>query len=238
MRVLVLGASGATGKLVVKQFMQRNIHCRILVRESAILEEEIKESPFVETMKGNISELTDLQMESLVSECNVIISCLGHNPSCKGMFGNPRYLVFHAVKRITEIIENQPSHKVKLILMSTAGYTDEATETNTKSEKIILSLLKMLIPPHKDNVKAADFLVKEAGRRNENIEWVIVRPDTLVDHNEESLYEVYASPIRSPLFNAGKTSRINVSHFMKELATIDEVWEKWKFKSPVIYNKE
>ncbi len=41
MKVLVLGASGATGKLVVMQLIKRKITTRILIRKSAVLPKEI-----------------------------------------------------------------------------------------------------------------------------------------------------------------------------------------------------
>ncbi|WP_236690371.1 NmrA family NAD(P)-binding protein [Guptibacillus hwajinpoensis] len=57
MRVLVLGASGATGTHVVRQLIKRQVNTRILIRESAVLSEDIKENLLVEIMKGNINEL-------------------------------------------------------------------------------------------------------------------------------------------------------------------------------------
>jgi hypothetical protein len=50
-------------------------------------------------------------------------------------------------------------------------------------------------------------------------------------------YERHPSPTRSAIFDAGKTSRINVAHFMSTLITDEAVWEKWKGQMPVIYNK-
>jgi nucleoside-diphosphate-sugar epimerase len=239
MRVIVLGASGATGKQVVRQLMKRQINTRILIRESAVLPKDIQENPLVEIAKGNINELTNDEMNNLLRDSNAVISCLGHNMTLKGLFGQPRYLVFDAVKRISETVENKPDSKVKLILMSTTGYTNTLSgETSSMGEKIILSLVNLCLPPHRDNVKAANYLITEVGTKYETVEWVIVRPDTLVHHDEESSYEVYESPIRSPIFNAGKTSRINVSHLMAELVKDDELWKEWEFKTPVIYNKE
>ena len=57
--------------------------------------------------------------------------------------------------------------------------------------------------------------------------------------NEEQVtaYQVHHSPIRSAIFDAGLTSRINVGHFMADLITDDETWNKWKGQMPVIYNK-
>ena len=37
--------------------------------------------------------------------------------------------------------------------------------------------------------------------------------------------------------DAGKASRINVGHFMADLITDDETWDRWKGKMPVLYNK-
>jgi len=88
-----------------------------------------------------------------------------------------------------------------------------------------------------DNEKAADYLRIDIGQNDETIEWAAVRPDNLNDDKEVTEYELYQSPIRSAIFDAGLTSRINVGHFMSELITDDETWEMWKGKMPVIYNK-
>ena len=84
---------------------------------------------------------------------------------------------------------------------------------------------------------AADYLRTRFKPDDAVIEWVAVRPDGLIDEERVSDYEVYPSPTRSPVFDAGKTSRINVAHFMAELTTQDDPWSKWKGQMPVIYNK-
>ena len=238
MKVLVLGASGATGKLVVSQLIKRNIETRILIRKNAVLPIEIIENSLVEIVKGNINELDNTEMNKLVQNCNIFISCLGHNVSLKGMFGKPRYLVLDAIRNLYENLKNSPNEKVKIILMSTTAYTNTLSEEkNSISERIIFSLLEFLLPPHRDNIKAANYLINKIGKQNKKIEWVAVRPDTLINHNVESSYEIFDSPVRSPIFNAGKISRINVSHFIAELVNNDKIWDKWLFKTPVIYNK-
>jgi hypothetical protein len=126
----------------------------------------------------------------------------------------------------------------KFILMSTTAYTNKTIgEKNSLGEKIIFSLLKVLLPPHRDNMLAADHLVHKLGT-NSGISWIAVRPDSLIDEEDVTKYEIHNHKIRSPLFNPGKTSRINVSHFMAELVTNDKLWQDWKQKTPVIYNKE
>lgn len=238
MRVLVLGASGTTGSLVVKQLISREIQTRILIRKSAIVQREITESPLVETVKGNINELDHSQMNRLVQNCDVVISCLGHNISFKGLFGKPRYLVRDALRSVCETAKKGTNEKVRLILMSTIAYTNKrAGEKNTLRESLILSLLMFLLPPHRDNVKAASFLIHEIGKKDEKIEWIAVRPDTLIDEDTVQPYEICRHRKRSFIFNAGTTSRINVSHFMAELITDEGLWKKWAFKTPAVYNK-
>ena len=49
-------------------------------------------------------------------------------------------------------------------------------------------------------------------------------------------YKVLDSIIRSPIFNGGTTSRINVGDFMSDLIINTTKWNEWKGKMPVIYN--
>jgi hypothetical protein len=123
--------------------------------------------------------------------------------------------------------------------MNTAGNSNrDLAEEISFGQKIVIGLLRLLLPPHADNEEAADYLRKEVGQKDGTIEWCAVRPDTLVNHSEVSEYEVHASPTRSAIFDPGQTSRINVAHFMAELITDNDTWNRWKGKMPVIYNKQ
>jgi len=237
MKVLVLGASGATGKLVVQQLVKRNIQVRVVARESANIPSQISDDKSIEIIKGNINGFEIAKIKDLVKDCDSVICCLGHNISFKGIFGPPRKLVSNTVAKIIEALQSL-NLKPKFILMSTTAYTNRKIgEVNAFGEKIVFSLLKVLLPPHKDNMLAANHLVYKLGSKN-NIDWVAVRPDSLFDEENVSKYEIHNNKIRSAIFNPGKTSRINVSHFMVELVTNDKLWQEWKHKTPVIYSTE
>lgn len=237
MKTLVLGASGATGKLVVSQLLERNISARIVIRESATIPDKIIEDKNIEIVKGNIDSFSTGKLRDFMVDCDSIVCCLGHNISFKGIFGQPHKLVLNAVKKITAAIASYDAAK-KFILMSTTAYTNKNQgEKNTFGEKLVFSLLEIVLPPHKDNILAGDHLVYEVGA-SEKIEWIAVRPDSLFDEESKSEYEIHEKKMRSPIFNAGKTSRINVGHFMVELLVNDSLWKDWKYKTPVIYNKE
>lgn len=239
MRVLVLGASGATGQKVVMQLVDKGIPTRIFIRHHATLQKEISTSSLVEIKTGNIHDFSNAQLQSLIEGCDVVISCLGHNLTMRGIFGQPRFLVSDSIRHICEVATLNNDKKLKIILMSTTAYTNKLLEEKRSFlERGIDTLLRLCLPPHRDNMKAADYLLLELGRQKASIEWVSVRPDTLVDHNIVTPYRVEASPTQSPIFQPGKTSRINVAHFMVTLVTDAPTWEKWKYQTPVLYNQE
>lgn len=239
MKVLILGATGATGSLVVQQIINRNIEAKIVVREIEKVSKDFRNNKLVECIVGNITEFERDENINLVDDCDAVISCLGHNISFRGIFGKPRMLVTSSIRNICEALYRSKKSRVKLILMNTtANRNKKIKEKYSFVDKIVLSLTSLLLPPQKDNVKVAEYLSYTIGDSNQKIEWTVVRPDTLINNEIESEYELLESPKQSPIFNAGKTSRINVSRFMTELLSDENLWEKWKYKMPVIYNLE
>jgi nucleoside-diphosphate-sugar epimerase len=236
MNTIILGASGATGRLVAEQLINRKIKVRAVVRESTVLPKQVINNSGVEIIKGNINDFGTAQIKDMLKDCDAVVCCLGHNISFKGIVGPPHKLVLNAVRKITEALQSLNKNQ-KFILMSTTAYTNKSSgEMNSVKEKLVFSLLKVLLPPHKDNLLAADHLVYNTDPRS-GFEWVAVRPDSLFDEDVVSEYEIHNNILRSPIFNPGKTSRINVAHFMVELLTNDKLWQEWKHKTPVIYNK-
>jgi len=238
MRVLVLGASGATGRKVVSQLVNRKISTRIVVRNRSSISKDILDNDIVQTVVGNIYEFDKGKNDEITKGCDAFVCCLGHNITLRGIFGKPHLLVTHSLKNVCESVSGTSTNKVKVILMNTTANEDKRmNEKRSAGERAVLSILTTLLPPQKDNVEAAKYLVSVIGENNRTIEWTAVRPDTLTDEDEESAYEVVDTITRSPLFDPGKTSRINVGHFMAALLTDEDLWNKWKSKMPVIYNK-
>jgi hypothetical protein len=121
--------------------------------------------------------------------------------------------------------------------MNTTGNRNrDLGENQSIGEKIVVGLLRFLLPPQADNEQAADYLRTQIGQKDTAIEWAAVRPDGLINEDVVTAYTVHPSPTRSPIFNPGQTSRINVAHFMADLITDDVAWKKWKGQMPVIYN--
>lgn len=239
MNILIVGASGATGRLLVEQLLARGHFVKVIVRSPDTLPAAIRQHDRLSVIRVSVLELSEAELATHVKGCDAVASCLGHNMNLKGIFGHPRRLVTDATRRLCEAIRaNAPEAPTKFVLMNTAGSSNrDLHEPISFAQKCVIGLLRWLTPPHADNEQAADYLRTRIGRTDGMIEWVAVRPDGLIDKGEVTAYEVHPSPIRSAIFNPGQTSRINVGHFMAELITNDATWQKWEGQMPVIYNK-
>lgn len=239
MTTLVIGASGATGKELVNQLIQVGQNIKLILRPTANIPNKWESNKSISIVRANISEITVTEMAGYIEDCQSVASCLGHNITLSGIFGKPRKLVADAVELICKAIEmNLSGNSFKFVLMNTTGNRNkDMNETLSIAERMIMFLVRNLIPPQLDNEHAADYLRLNIGQRNKKIQWVAVRPDSLINDSSVTEYEVSASPTRSPIFNSGQTSRINVAHFMARLIVEKDLWEKWRGRMPVIYNK-
>jgi len=238
MTTLVVGASGATGRLLVEQLLNKGEEVRIIVRSTGKLPENLRNRSNLEVRLGSILNLRDAELEALVKGCGAVASCLGHNLTLKGVFGRPHRLVTDAVRRLCSAVKNSPAEgPVKFVLMNSSGVRNpDNHETISFAQRCVVGLLRLLVPPHADNETAAEYLRSRIGQNNAAIAWVAVRPDSLTDAGEITEYEVYPSPIRSAIFDAGAASRINVADFMANLITNQDTWERWEGQMPVIYS--
>lgn len=240
MKILVVGASGATGRLVVSHLLERGHSVRAVVRNRDSLPKDWRKLKDLEIVEASLLDGSDAELADFVEGCDGIVSCLGHNLTWRGVFGPPRRLVTEAVRRLCEAVQkSDPEKPVRFVLMNTTGNRDpDRDEPVSAGERFVLFLLRHLIPPHADNEDAARVLRSEIEESDSMVEWCVVRPDSLVDKESVSEYEIHESPTRSAIFDAGKTSRINVADFMARLATEEELWETWRYRMPVVYNQD
>ena len=235
-----MGATGATGQLVVAPLLDREQHVVAVVRSPQHLPDSLTNHSNLTVIKASIADLTKEEIGEYVGDCSAVVSCLGHRMTFKGIFGKPRRLVTDATRRVCEAIQaNGNSTATKFILMNTSGNHQRGVDHSVSlAERCVTGLLRIAVPPHADNEDAAHYLSSTIGQNDSFVEWSAVRPDGLITHPDVTDYELHHSPTRSAIFNAGKTSRINVAHFMARLVTDPELWKEWRGKMPVIYNQD
>lgn len=236
MKTLVVGASGATGKLVVDQLINQGGEVVAIIRSQDALQDR-------QGLIKIVKQVHTVNIESFakyLEGCDCVISCLGHNLSFKGILGKPRMLVRDTLSTICKaILLNKSQTRVKVILMNSSGCANKSNAEQTPlSQRLVVLLLRLILPPQHDNEAAADYLSKDIGANEGAIEWVIVRPDALVNQDKVTPFTVLPSPLRNAIFNAGTTSRINVASFMSSLVFDELIWQRWQGQMPVIYNTD
>lgn len=237
--VLVLGASGATGRRLVTQLLAWGHAVRVVVRRADRLPPDLRGHANLTLVEGSVLEFDEARLEALVSDCDAIASCLGHNVSLRGLFGPPYRLVRRTVERICRAVAaRSPARPVRFVLMSSVAVRNaDLDEPVSRGHRFLLGVLRALVPPQADNEQAAEYLRGQVDRENGAVEWVVVRPDSLQEGIGVSGYAVHESPTRSGLFDPGRTRRANVAHFMARLATREDAWRQWRFRMPVLYNQ-
>jgi nucleoside-diphosphate-sugar epimerase len=237
--VLLVGGTGRTGGRALQQLLDRGVAVRAIVRAGGKLPPEVAGHSHLAVIEASLLSLRDEELQRHLRGCDAVVSCLGHVLSVKGVFGPPRDLVTRATMRLCRgIAALQPRMPVKFILMSSVS-VDRPGRRDTRRgslERAFLRALCAVLPPARDNQRAADFLIEEIGPDSAFVQWAIVRPDSLLD-GPVTGYALHEGLVDS-LFAPGRTNMANVAHFMCELVTSPDAWEGWRGKLPVITNVE
>jgi nucleoside-diphosphate-sugar epimerase len=233
-KVLVVGATGATGKHVVQMLLDKNLSVKVICRSKeklmGLLKEDQDYGDRLSVIEAPVLDLTDAQLEEQTQDCQAVVSCLGHTLSLRGIWGAPRGLVTQATRRLTKSIPDS----CKFVLMGSNGVSHPDGTTDPErplGERIVLTIVRYMIPPHADNVSAVAYLYEHG-----DIEWCVVRPADLIDA-QVSEYELSESQT-GPLFGDKKATRANVAHFMVELVTSQEKWDLYNHKMPILCDKQ
>ncbi len=235
--VLLVGGTGRTGGRALRQLLERGVAVRAIVRSAQRLPEDVRSASGLTVIEAALLSMSEAEFVRHVTGCDAIVSCLGHNLSLKGVFGKPRDLVVQAVRRLSRAIDlSAPASPVRFVLMSSVSVNRPGRADTRRGglERAVLAVLRALVPPARDNQRAADFLAEQNGSEGGPMQWVVVRPDTLRE-GDVTGYEVHDELVAS-LFKPDETNMANVAHFMCELVTDPDTWARWAGKQTVIVN--
>ena len=229
-KILVVGATGATGKHVVQMMLDCGHQVVAMARSKESMLSKLNDETSREKLQIHEASIVDMKHDDLVEltkDCNFVVSCLGHNLNFKGIFWNDKRLVTDAVKKLTKAMPSS----CKFVLMGSDGVANPTVDPKRKfGERIVIFLLRHLVPPHADNEEAAEYLRLAKNKYS----WVIVRPTNLVDAKEASGKYTVSEKAEVSLFGDHMISRNDVAHFFVELMNNKDAFEKYEHKMPVV----
>lgn len=206
MRIVVFGASSASGKLLVEKALALGHEVSAFVRDPSKLGAT---HPKLKVIQGDA--LNSSQVEGAVKGSDAVLSTLGPK-------GKPTVMAAQSTQNIVDAMEK---HGVKrLVVVSVAGI---AVPQDDRKRNLIDGLLKLLL---KDV-----FLDREnqiAVLNASKVEWIAVRVPRLTDEPAKgSVKAFFGSP--NPSF---KVTRADLADFMLEQLTSD----RWLRQAPILSN--
>ncbi|WP_462267925.1 NAD(P)-dependent oxidoreductase [Mucilaginibacter sp.] len=207
MKLAVLGATGLTGRELVKQAIARNYQTTALVRHAADLSGDD-----LTIIEGNILD-PDTIRKAIVN-CDAVISVLGFTPKLFGKKSTDLYSKCAAV-----LVSSMAALKIKkLIFCTSAGVVDDPNEV-----WLYKHILKPLVLKQGyDDMLKAEGIIAASG-----LDWVVVRPSRLTNGPLTKQFRV------SPKFRSkggSAISRADVAYFILDQVTSNE----WVHQTPTL----
>ncbi|MEO6918710.1 MAG: SDR family oxidoreductase [Collimonas sp.] len=205
MKILVLGATGATGRLIVRDAVASGHSVVALVRAKARAD-----LPGVELIEGDVRDEVTLARAS--DGCDAVVSALG-----TGVGFREVDLLTVATRALVAAMTRTGVRR--LICISALGVGDSRGHGGFVFDRLFQPLL--LGPAYKDKGR------QETAIRASSLDWVIVRPGMLT--NDPLRGRVRATADLAGV-NGGKIARADVAQFVVEQLTTDT----WLRRAPVI----
>lgn len=207
MKVLVLGATGGTGRLIVHDALEKGHSVVALVRSKA----SAPDLPGADIIEGNARDEGAL-MRAL-DGCDAVVSSLGTGVS-----------PFSEVSVLTEATRAllpamTRSGVRRLICISALGVGDSRGHGGFVFDRLFQPLL--LRHAYKDKGR------QEAAIRASSLDWVIVRPARLTDDPARGSFRAVADLAG---INGGKIARADVARFVVEQLATDA----WLKQTPLL----
>jgi len=196
MKIAIFGATGGTGKELVKQTLERGHEITALVRDPQKLSVSDQR---VNIIKGDVLNKDDVS--KTIQGSDAVLVALGVKPPSKTKVVGPG---------TKNIIDAMKAHNVKRLIVESAMFMDDAMRKNS----FLISLLT------KTFMKGlyADKLVQESAVRESGLEWVIVRPVGLSKGHKTEIYRFGENLQLKGMFPT--ISRADVADFMlKQLSS-------------------
>jgi putative NADH-flavin reductase len=205
MKVLVLGATGGTGRLIVRDAVARGHYVVALVRSKASAD-----LPGATMIEGDARD--EATLAHAMDSCDAVVSALG-----TGMGRRKVDLLTVATRALITAMTRKGVRR--LVCVSALGVGDSRGHGGFVFDRLFQPLL--LSQAYKDKER------QEAAIRASALDWIIVRPAMLTDDPARGSARALTDLAG---IKGGKIARADVARFVAEQLTTDT----WLRRTPVI----
>lgn len=171
-KIALFGATGQTGKHVLKLAVEQGYQVKALVRNPDKLEFHHE---FLEVIKGDILNLSDV--EQTINGCDFVISVFGH------VKGSPEWLQKGGTVNIIAAMKKYGLEKI--ISLSGGGLPFPEKDEPKFVDKIIRFIMKVAVPKILNDAIAHHKVLEQSG-----LKWIIVRGPRLTNEPAKGSYKV------------------------------------------------
>lgn len=197
MKVVIFGANGKTGILLVEQALAKGHHVIAYIRRPGSI---MIENPKLKIVVGNLNE--PLKMKDAVTGADACISALGG-----GSLTKHSSEMIHGIKTIVSVLEIAKVHR--FIYLSSLG-AGESLYLIPQPLRFLLSKVLLRVP-------LADHNANEDTIRKSKLQWTLVRPGSLTDGQLSGNLKHGSDKTR--IKGGASISRSNVASFMIQQLT-------------------
>jgi uncharacterized protein YbjT (DUF2867 family) len=174
-RVLVVGATGGVGQLVVAKLLEAGYRVRAAARSAERAFETFGDTGAdaddrLEIVSADLRDFDNLRRSNICAEVDAVVSCVGTTafPSARWRDGNgPEQTDYVSVKNVVECVKTQSNTTcVRFVLVSSIG-----VERTNVMPFLVLNLFGVL----KNKKRGEDFLIASG------LNYTILRPGRLTD---------------------------------------------------------
>ena len=191
-KIVVFGATGGTGKLVVKQALHAGHPVTVVVRDPDVFTIQHEN---LEIIKGDVFQPPGF--ENTVREKDVVVSCLGIQKR------EPTTVYSEGIKNIIEAMQKAG---VNRIICVSAGAVIIPPKSSFMLKFITKNILQWLF-----KYTYADMLLMERILRESNLNWTVIRTSWLRNTKHTGKYR---TTINEHLRNPSKISRADLADYI------------------------
>ncbi|KAG6885528.1 hypothetical protein C0993_000524 [Termitomyces sp. T159_Od127] len=222
MRILILGATGAVGILLIRRALKFLESCEVVlyVRSSEKIPHDLRSNPSVTVIQG---QLTDQQsLTRAFDDVHIVLSALGPSVA-KGPFHPTNTPLAKTYLSIIDIMHQKGIKR--LICLGTASIKDPADRFSLAFSILVNGVAIGARTAYNDMVAIGENVRAHGG----DLEWTIVRVPLLTNQESEDVIAGYVGDGRTNTW----LSRAGYAAFV-----IDEIGKRnWVKKAPLICSK-